>query len=212
MNGTCYVLGRKLKYGLVFDHMIKTLAIDKEAALNVGPEEKTGVKGILSSLRLMTTAYLFHEDSILLIERSSLRDFLPDVWSGIGGHVEPTEYEDIRSACLREIEEETGLQSEDVKELVMRYVILRQRKNELRQQFIYFGTTTKTELHPTDEGTLHWIPSKEVFDYRLPDSNRLMLRHYFDTQPSTQAWVGTMYGEAGEPRIDWTLMSDWESQ
>lgn len=159
----------------------------------------------------MATAYLFHKDSVLLMERASQRSFIPGVWSGIGGHVEPTEYGDLRSACLREIEEETGLQSQDVQELVLRYVILRQKRNELRQQFIYFGTTTKTELSTTDEGTLHWIPSNQVFDYGMTDSNRLMLRHYFDNEASNQVLVGSMYGEAEEPRIHWALLSDWES-
>jgi 8-oxo-dGTP diphosphatase len=171
----------------------------------------TEVIDILSSLRVMTTAYLFHEDTVLLMKRSSQRSFIPDVWSGIGGHVEPTEYGDIRGACLREIEEETGLQSEDLKELVMRYVILRQRKHELRQQFIYFGTTTNTKRGSTEEGTLHWIPTNRMFDCLMTDSNRLMLRHYFDSEPTNRVWVGTMYGEASEPKIHWALMSDWES-
>lgn len=158
----------------------------------------------------MTTAYLFHNDSVLLMERSSHKSFIPGVWSGIGGHVEPTEYGDLRSACLREIEEETGLHSANVKDLVLRYVILRQRKQELRQQFIYFGRTTTTELGTTDEGTLQWIPSTHVFDCRMTDSNRLMLNHYFDNEPSNQVWVGTMYGETREPKMHRALMSDWE--
>lgn len=136
---------------------------------------------------------------------------MPSVWSGIGGHVEPTEYGDLRSACLREIKEETGLHSDDVQGFVLRYVIFRQRKDELRQQFVYFGTTTKAQLGTTDEGTLHWIPSIQVFDCRMTDSNRLMLRHYFDNKPSNQVLVGTAYEEAGEARIHWALMSDWES-
>lgn len=181
--------------------------------LRVAMRQKEVVEeiSILNSLRIMTTAYLFHKESVLLMERSFQRSFLPTVWSGIGGHVKPIEAADLVSACSREIEEETGLQPEDVQGLVLRYVILRQRKYELRQQFIYFGTTTKTELATTDEGTLHWIPANEVFDYKMTDSNRLMLRHYFDTEPSNQVWVGTMYGESGEPRIHWASMSDWEA-
>ncbi|QSO55251.1 NUDIX domain-containing protein [Alicyclobacillus curvatus] len=132
------------------------------------------------------------------------------IWSGIGGHVESNEHGDLRSACLREIKEETGLQSEDVKELALRYVILRQRKQELRQQFIYFGTTTKTELGTTDEGTLHWMPTSQVFNCKMTDSNRLMLMHYFDNEPSSRVWVGTTYGEAGQARMNWASMSDWE--
>lgn len=158
----------------------------------------------------MTTAYLLNNGNVLLMERSSQKSFIPGVWSGIGGHVEPTEYGDLKSACLREIEEETGLQSADMQDLVLSYVILRQRKHELRQQFIYFGRTTTTELGTTDEGTLHWIPSSQVFDCRMTDSNRLLLKHYFDNEPSNQVWVGTMYGEVGESKIQWALMSDWE--
>ena len=72
------------------------------------------------------------------------------------------EYGDLRSACLRELHEEKGLQSADAQELVLRYVILRQGNQELRQQFIYFGTTTKTALRTTNEGKLHWIPSTRI--------------------------------------------------
>jgi 8-oxo-dGTP diphosphatase len=158
----------------------------------------------------MTTAYLFHQGSVLLMKRSSQRRFIPDVWSGIGGHVEPNEYGDLRSACFREIKEETGLQSENVKELTLRYVILRQRKQELRQQFIYFGTTTQTGLGTTDEGTLHWMPTSQVFNCKMTHSNRLMLMHYFDNEPSNRVWVGTTYGEAGQARMNWASMSDWE--
>lgn len=165
---------------------------------------------IINALRVMTTAYLFRDNHVLLMERSSQRDFIPGIWSGVGGHVEPHEYGDIRSSCLREIEEETRLRSEDLQDLRLRYVILRQRRAELRQQFIYFGATAKRELAATAEGTLHWIPSHQVFDYRMTDTNRLMLRHYFDNGLSEKVWVGTMRGEDSEPKMNWALMSDWE--
>lgn len=165
---------------------------------------------IINSLRVMTTAYLFHKDNVLLMERSSQKSFIPGVWSGIGGHVESTEYNDLMSACLREIEEETGLLSDDVQELALRYVILRERESELRQQFIYFGTVTKTELATTNEGTLHWIPSKDIFNRKMSDSNRLMLEHYFQNQDTDVVIVGTMFGEEMTPNVHWGLMSDWE--
>lgn len=158
----------------------------------------------------MTTAYLFHEDRVLLMERSSQRSFIPGLWSGIGGHVEPNEYGDIESSCFREIEEETGLRSNAVDSLSLKYVILRQKQDELRQQFVYFGTANITAVGTTDEGTLHWIPCNQVFDCKMTDSNRLMLKHYFDNDQTDKVWVGTMYGEGKQPRIHWSLMSDWE--
>lgn len=44
--------------------------------------------GNLNQIRLMTTAYLCHGDRMLLMQRSAEREFLPSIWSGVGGHVE----------------------------------------------------------------------------------------------------------------------------
>ena len=164
----------------------------------------------LNSLRVMTTAYLFHKDSVLLMKRSSQRSFIPGVWSGVGGHVHSNEFADIKAACFREIEEETGLRLTNIQSFSLKYVLLRIRNNELRQQFVYFGTTNTNQIGVTDEGTLHWIPSNHVFEYRMTDSNRLMLEHYFDNPPSNEVWVGTMRGDEMQPQTNWALMSDWE--
>ncbi|MCR2821259.1 NUDIX domain-containing protein [Lederbergia panacisoli] len=162
------------------------------------------------SLRLMTTAYLFHGDSVLLIERSSQKSFIPGVWSGTGGHVEHNEYKDLESACLREIEEETGLLTNNLESLNLKYILLRQRKRELRQQFIYFGTTNTMQVEASDEGALHWIPCKRIFSRKMTDSNRLMLEHFFNNEKTDDIFVGTMYGEEREPKAHWTILSDWE--
>jgi len=94
----------------------------------------------------MTTAYLFHDDSILLMERSLQRTFLPGLWVGVGGHVEPGEYAHLMASCLREIAEETGLCPEDISDLRLRYILLRQRGNGLRQHFVYFGTASTAHV------------------------------------------------------------------
>lgn len=168
--------------------------------------------GIINSLRVMTTAYLFSGDSVLLMERSPHRSYLPSVWSGIGGHVEVNEFGNLLSACFREIEEETGLQSNNVESLNLKYVILRQRKHELSQQFVYFGSTTTRQIGTTDEGILYWIPSQHIFDYQMTDSNRMMLEHYYSHDQTDQVWVGTMHEEESQPAIHWALLSDWEKQ
>ena len=163
-------------------------------------------------MRVMTTAYLFNGDFVLLMERSPHRSYLLGVWSGIGGHVEVNEFGNFMSACFREIEEETGLKSNNVVSLNLKYVILRQRKSELSQQFIYVGSATTRQIGTTDEGTLHWIPSQHIFDYQMTDSNRLMLKHYLSHEQTDQIWVGVMHGDEGQPAIHWALLSDWEKQ
>ena len=166
--------------------------------------------GILNSLRVMTTAYLMCEDSVLLMERSPHRGFLPGVWSGVGGHVEPGEYGDLKSACLREIEEETGFRRNDVHTLRLGYVLLRQRHHELRQQFVYFGRVDTTQIGITEEGTLCWIPQKNVLNYQMTDSNRMMLEHYFQNPGTDSVFVGAMHGEDVQAGIGWATVSDWE--
>lgn len=159
----------------------------------------------------MTTAYLHHGDRLLLMQRSPARQFLPGVWSGVGGHVECHEFHDLRAACVREIREETGLGEADIEGLTLRYVILRQRQDELRQQFIYFGRAKTMETSVTEEGVLHWVPSSEVLTKSMTESNRMMLAHYYAEGPQDTILVGVLSGEHSPPRIAWSPVSDWEA-
>lgn len=164
----------------------------------------------LNRLRTITTAYLSHDNRLLLMQRSPQRDFLPGVWSGIGGHVECHEVGDVQAACLREIDEETGLGEADIEGLTLRYLLLRQRKDELRQQFIYFGTAKTPETRPTMEGQLHWVPFRDVLMQPMTDSNRMMLEHYFTEGPQDLVMVGVLSGRLLCPEIRWSPISDWD--
>ena len=158
----------------------------------------------------MTTAYLRHGDRMLLMQRSAERQFLPSIWSGVGGHVEHHEFADLQGACRREIGEETGLGDDDIEGLTLRYVLLRQRQDELRQQFIYFGTAVTREVCTTEEGVLKWVPFQEVLSQAMTVSNRLTLAHYFTEGPQATVMVGVLSGESS-PRIRWAPVSDWEA-
>ena len=159
----------------------------------------------------MTTAYLCHGDGMLLMQRSPEREFLPGMWSGVGGHVEYHEFGDLRAACLREIGEETGLGEDDIEGLTLRYVLLRQRRDELRQQFIYFAAAKTMETCMTEEGVLHWVLSQDVLSKPMTDSNRMMLAHYFTEGPQDLIMVGVLSGEVASPQIRWAPVSDWEA-
>lgn len=164
----------------------------------------------MNRIRIMTTAYLRHGDDMLLMQRSPKREFLPGIWSGVGGHVECCELGDIRTACLREVGEETGLGAADIDNLTLRYVLLRQRRDELRQQFIYFGTARIAETRPTHEGYLHWVPSGDVLTKPMTASNRMMLEHYFSKGLHDLAMVGVLSDDRASARIRWSPVSDWE--
>ncbi|MDT2287821.1 NUDIX hydrolase [Paenibacillus larvae] len=54
----------------------------------------------------------------------------------VGGHVEPGEIRNPRAACLREIQEETGIEENQIKQFRLQYILIRLNQQELRQQFL----------------------------------------------------------------------------
>jgi 8-oxo-dGTP diphosphatase len=165
-------------------------------------------------LRLLSTAVLFNENDLLMMKRSPNRTLSPGMWAAVGGHVEPYEIADPRAACLREIEEETGLPESDIRDLTLRYILIRLRGSEVRQQFVYFGRTAGRALGETTEGELHWIPLEQVSDRNIPYIYRAVLEHYFRNGPAPHVWVATAGQEdtdaKGSPAMHWAPLIDPE--
>ncbi|OGX68558.1 MAG: NUDIX hydrolase [Paenibacillus sp. RIFOXYA1_FULL_44_5] len=164
-------------------------------------------------LRLMVNAVLFHNDALLMMKRSPTRFLSPNMWAGIGGHVEPSEIKDPRTACLREIEEETGLLGRDIENFTLQYIIIRQKDNEIRQQFMYTGQTHKTDLLQTPEGELFWVPVTDVLEKPIPYVYRETLQHYFQHGPAPHIWIGSSNYEqtvhqTSVPVFTWAKLSD----
>lgn len=153
---------------------------------------------------------LFHGDELLMMKRSAKRTLNPGMWAAVGGHLEPDELGRPRDACLREIAEETGLLEHDIEALTLRYVLLRNNKGELRQQFIYSGRAKRKDVIDTDEGELHWIPRADVLDRDIPYIFRATLEHYFRVGETDFAWVGIARAnpQTGEAGVDWVPLTD----
>jgi 8-oxo-dGTP diphosphatase len=166
----------------------------------------------LYTLRLMSVAVLFNGDDMLMMKRSPNRTLSPGKWAGIGGHLEPAELGDPRTACLREVEEETGLQPEDIEDLELRYILLRLNGNDLRQQFVYVGRTRHRHVRDTDEGVLHWVPRTEILNRDIPFVFKTLLQHWLETERSEQLWMGTatldLSGGTDTPSIVWVPVVD----
>lgn len=163
--------------------------------------------------RLMATAFLWNGSDVLLIRRSVSRTFHPGLWAGVGGHIEPHEISTPDSACLREIAEETGITSKDLAELSLRYILLRQRATEIRQQYVYFGVSRTRRVRTTSEGELHWVPETELFDRELVPTTRLLLEHYMRNRSAEPdvIWVGVLDGaDPRSPAVSWSRLRDWE--
>ena len=110
---------------------------------------------------------------------------------GIGGHFEKEELNDARAALLREVEEEIGLHEEDLEELQLRYITLRRKNGEIRQNYYFFARLAPGAVlsDTCDEGVLEWVPFEAVCDRTMPHTASFVVKHYLETG----RWQDTLY-------------------
>ena len=125
------------------------------------------------TLRNTAGAYLLRGDHLLLMRRSMEKTLNPGQWAPVGGHMEAHEFERPMEACLREIQEETGITPAEIRDLTLKYLLIRQEGGRISLQY------DKEALQPCDEGTLHWVPVTALFDRAFPVEKETLLRHYF---------------------------------
>ena len=129
-------------------------------------------------LRNMTSVYLTGEQGILCLYRIGSRVANNKYIGSAGGHFEKSELNDARTCVLREMQEELGLTESDVEGLKLRYITLRLKNGEIRQNYYFFGKLrTDRELEST-EGKLHWFTYEEAEHLEMPASAKYMMRHY----------------------------------
>ncbi|KKI91117.1 hypothetical protein WQ54_16680 [Bacillus sp. SA1-12] len=93
----------------------------------------------------MAVAFLLNEEQeVLFLQKKPKETSLAGLLVPIGGHIEGDEIDEPQKACLREIEEETGLKSDYIYNLTLRYIVLRIKENqEIRIQYVFFGNVSK---------------------------------------------------------------------
>lgn len=174
------------------------------------------------ALRNVTTAFLENQGDLLLLHRGEHRIYAPGYWNGVGGHLESFELNQPYQACLREIREETGLLAEDLQDLTLRYILLRQNSMEIVQNYIYFGRTLTRDVEDSDEGKLYWIPWDQVLDRKLSDPIRQMLEHAMDhgvhhlnqqrdIEVTPDILVGTCSSQSDRPTLVYSPLLDWSN-
>ncbi len=139
-------------------------------------------------LRNMTSVYIIYQDKMLLLYRIGSRVVSPS-WCGIGGHFEKEELNDAEAALLRELEEEIGLQEKDLADLQLRYITLRNKGGEIRQNYYFFarlaeGTAVQENC---DEGILEWVPLKDVCNREMPYTAKYVMEHFMKEGKGTSA-------------------------
>lgn len=133
-------------------------------------------------LRNMTAIYIIDKDRMLMLYRVGSRVVAPS-WCGVGGHFEKDELNDAKAAVLREMNEEIGLTENDLENLKFRYVTLRRKNGEIRQNYYFFANLKNGSKINMDcsEGKLEWVHLSTVLKKEMPFTAKGMLEHYMST-------------------------------
>ncbi|HBS44500.1 MAG TPA: hypothetical protein DEA91_08680 [Paenibacillus sp.] len=162
------------------------------------------------TLRQMSVAFLIHGDKLLMMEKPKSASFVSGMVVPIGGHLKQDEISNPSEACLREVEEETGLTNDDLTDLELRYIILRIKETEIRIQYVYFSNAKHLAVRESEEGKLLWVDMGLVNNFNVTATTKYIIEHYSKNENSSNIYVGTMKSVESEPEITWALLKDWE--
>ena len=129
-------------------------------------------------LRNMTSVYLTGEKGILCLYRIGSRVANNKYIGSAGGHFEKEELNDAKKCALREMQEELGLLESDVEDMKLRYITLRLKNGEIRQNYYFFGKLKEERPLESTEGNLKWFSYEEAEHLQMPASAKHMLLHY----------------------------------
>ena len=139
--------------------------------------------GHAPKLRNMTGIYLSCNGQMLLLYRQGGR-VVSNRWiASAGGHFHPDELNDPKACVLRELKEELNLTEDDLTDLRMRYIGMRNVGGEIRQNY-YFFANLKPEhyaLFTSNEGKCRWVDYAEIMTYEMPLTARYVMEHYLRT-------------------------------
>lgn len=160
-------------------------------------------------LRNMTGLYLRKCDKLLLLYRIGSSVIADSYTASAGGHFEKEELNDAKACVLRELYEETGLTENDIANLSLRYVAIRLKNGELRQNYYFFADLIAEEKELTsEEGNLKWFSLRELLESppEMPFSALYAVKHYAEIGKDTDA---VYVGAATESGITFTEMKEF---
>ncbi len=124
-------------------------------------------------------AYIEKDDSYLMLYRNKEEnDINKGKWIGVGGHLESGETPDM--ALIREIKEETGY---NVKSYQKKGLIYFRYNGYTEIMHLYLVNEVSGELIECDEGTLQYVPKKDIYNLNMWEGDKIFLKYLLSNEP-----------------------------
>jgi len=154
-----------------------------------------------------TLIFLTCGDRILLLKGAPEKRVWANLYNGIGGHVERGE--DVLSAALRELKEETGL---ILSTLDLRGIIIVDTGGEAGiSLYIFHGECTEGEAKMTEkivssrEGNLEWVKRSDLDRLPLVEDLPILLPRLLAMQPGDPSFSALYwYNDRGGLQIEFS--------
>jgi 8-oxo-dGTP diphosphatase len=137
--------------------------------------------------------FLTKGDEILLIKGADNKRLWANLYNGIGGHIERGE--DALSAAFRELKEEAGLESADMR--LCGNVMIDASEDTGISIFVFGGEYKAGTLVDSREGKLEWVKIEKLNQYPLvEDLKTLIPRVLLALKENTVFFARYFYDEA----------------
>jgi len=135
-----------------------------------------------------TLCFVMHDQDVLLLREGPHKRLWAGLYNGVGGHVEPGE--DIFSAVIREVREETGLAVRDVR---LRGLVHVDAGDPITGVlfFVFTAIADDGQVEPSEEGTLEWAPVPALPVAEMVEDVPVLLSRVLAMGPNTPPFFAT---------------------
>jgi len=143
--------------------------------------------------------FVENEDRILLIKGAPDKKIWPNLFNGLGGHIERGE--SVIQAATREVFEESGLKINDL--WLCACITIDTEKDLGIVMWVFRGTASDRGFQESAEGKLEWINLEDISNSPLVvDLSQLIPAIFTLEKGSTPLWGRYWYDEKDEFRME----------